>query len=100
MTMEIESPKVHLAHSTYTTTTTSGTALAANDGRKYAMFINDSDTAIYLMIALTAVANQGIRLSANGGSYEIGKLYGNLDSRAVNAIHNGTGNKTLLVAEG
>ena len=52
------------------------------------------------MIAVTSVANQGIRLSATGGSYEIGKLYGNLDTRAVNAIHNGTGNKTLLVAEG
>lgn len=92
--------QVTLTHTTLTTTTTSGAALAANVGRKYAFFQNDSDTPIYLKVGAAAVANQGIRLNANGGSYEMSTLLGNLDTRAVNAIHGGTGNKVLLVAQG
>lgn len=87
-------------HTAVTVTTTSGQALAANANRIYALFQNDSDTAIYLKIAATAVANQGIRLNANGGSYEMSLKAGNLNTGAVNAIHGGTGNKTLLVTEG
>ncbi|MDO8673041.1 MAG: hypothetical protein Q7O66_16660 [Dehalococcoidia bacterium] len=86
-------------HSAVTVTTNSGVALAANENRKYALFVNDSDTTIYLMIAATAVANQGIRLNANGGSYEMSLQLGNLCQKVVNAI-NGTGSKTLLVTEG
>lgn len=86
-------------HTTATVTTTTGAALAANANRKYALFVNDSDTVIYLKINASAVANQGIRLNANGGSYEM--LNGqNLDTRVVNAIHAGSGNKVLLVTEG
>lgn len=91
---------VTVTHTTATITTASGVALAANTSRKYALFINDSDTVIYLMVSAAAVANQGIRLNANGGSYEMSHALGNLDTRVVNAIHGGSGNKVLLVAEG
>lgn len=88
---------------TYTTlsvTTTSQAALAANANRLYALFVNDSDVVIYLKNGATAVANQGIRLNASGGSYEMSKKAGNLYRGAVNAIHAGTGNKVLLIEEG
>lgn len=76
-----------------------GVALAANASRKYASFQNDSDTIIYLMISANAVLNQGIRLNANGGSYEMSPTTGNLDTRVVNAISSGA-SKNLLVLEG
>jgi len=86
-------------HTTATITTASGTALAANANRKYALLVNNSDTVMYIKIGVAAVANQGIRLNANGGSYEM--LIGqNLDIRAINAVHAGSGNKVLLVSEG
>jgi len=87
-------------HTTATVTTATGVALAASGARRYALFINDSDTTVYLMIAASAVANQGIRLNPNGGSYEMSGELGNLNAAAVNAIHAGTGNKTLLGLQG
>ena len=67
---------------------------------RIALLVNDSDTAIYLKLGADAVANQGIRLNANGGSYEMSRLHGNLYVGASNAIHGSTGNKVLLVTEG
>jgi hypothetical protein len=87
-------------HSVATVTTVTGAALAANAARLYALLVNDSDTAIYIKLGAAAVANQGIRLGANGGSYEMSKKLGNLYTGAINAIHGGTGNKVLLVLEG
>jgi hypothetical protein len=65
-------------------TTTSATnnikLLNTNTRRRYALVINDSDTTIYLYpgyfadtsaASTTLMANQGIRLNANGGSFEI-----------------------------
>lgn len=88
------------AHTTLSVTTTSQAALAANTTRLYALLVNDSDTTIYVKIGATAVANQGIRLNVNGGSYEMSKKLGNLNTGAINAIHGGTGNKVLLITEG
>ncbi len=79
-------------------TTVSASALDANANRTFALFINDSDTVIYLMLGGTAVINTGIRLNANGGSYEIDAS--NLYKGAVYAIHAGTGNKRLTIQEG
>jgi hypothetical protein len=78
---------------------TSTSVLAAKAGRKYALIINDSDSTIYLKIGSAAALNTGIRLNANGGSYEMYAAAGNLDTRAINAISSGAG-KTLLVTEG
>ena len=87
-------------HTTLNVTTNTQAALAANANRLYALLVNDSDTTIYIKIAAAAVANQGIRLNANGGSYEISKKLGNLNTGAINAIHGGSGNKVLLITEG
>lgn len=87
-------------HSTLGVTTASQAALAANANRLYALLINDGDTTIYLKLGAAAVANQGIRLNANGGSYEMSRKTGNLYTGAINAIHGGTGTKTLTITEG
>lgn len=81
--------------------TTSTTALAANSSRRWALLVNDSDTVIYLAIGAAALKNSGIRLNANGGSYEMSLALGNLNTGAIYAIHAGTsGTKTLLANEG
>jgi 3-deoxy-D-arabino-heptulosonate 7-phosphate (DAHP) synthase len=80
----------------------SAVVLAANTARKYALFINDSDAVVYLKIGAAAVSSQGIRLNANGGSYEMSFKNGNLHTGAVNgiAVTGAVGDKVLLVAEG
>ena len=79
--------------------TTSTIALASNAGRLYALLINDSDETIYLKLGVAAVVNEGIRLNANGGSYEMSKKLGNLYTGAINAIC-ASGGKKLLILEG
>lgn len=88
------------AHTAFNVTTTSAMVLAANDDRVYGLFLNDSDTTIYLYMGGEAAVNTGIRLNANGGSYEMSKKQGNLYTGLVKAIHAGTGNKVLLITEG
>jgi hypothetical protein len=88
-----------LAHTVATIGATTGAALAANAARTYVLLVNDSDSAIYIKIGAAAVLNQGIRLNAYGGSYEMSVKDGNLDTRAINAISSGAG-KVLLVTEG
>ena len=75
-------------------------ALAANAMRVYALFVNDSNSPIYLSLGAAAVTNQGIRLNANGGSYEISHAFGNWYQGEVRANHGGVGNMLLLVTEG
>ena len=85
---------------THTELSVSGTtqeALAENTGRNYALFVNDSDTIMYLGIGVAAVSLKGIRLNANGGSYEMSEATGNLFIDAVNAIGGTT--KNLLIME-
>lgn len=71
--------------------------LAANPRRHEAVFVNDSNKPIYLARGNDAVLNQGIRLNAEGGSYEINR--NNLFLGAINAIAEG-GDKNLTVSEG
>ncbi len=77
--------------------TTSTQVLAAKSNRKFAAIVNDSDTVIYLALGGTAVLNSGIRLNANGGSFEINAT--NLYRGVVSAIHGGVGNKRLTIVE-
>jgi len=72
--------------------------LAANPDRLYAAIVNDSDTNIYLGIGAAAVAHQGIRINAEGGSYEINST--NLYKGAIYGIHTDVGNKVVTVVEG
>lgn len=74
-------------------------ALAANASRRYALFVNDSDTTMYLALGAAAAENSGIRLNAAGGSYEMSELLGNLYRGAVN-VYCASASKKLLVSEG
>lgn len=97
---------VHNNHQTpctvnaYNVTTSSATALAANPDRKGMMFSNISDTRIYLAFGSTpsaaAGSEVGLPVEANGGQVAFSSL---VDTRVVNCIHGGTGNKRLLIAE-
>jgi len=85
-------------HTAVSCANTSTEALALNGGRVSALFVNDSTQTIWITINQTAVANEGIRLNANGGSYYITDADGNLDREIVNCIvASGTG--TILVTE-
>ncbi len=91
--------KLSIAHTTASMTATSATVLAANGGRKYALVVNDGAADVYLNLGGTAVANQGIRINANGGSYELGSVIGGLFDGAINGITL-SGSATVLVTEG
>lgn len=87
-------------HTAVNVTVASGMVLVANANRRYALFINDSATVIYIELGGVAVVNEGIRLNANGGSYAMAPALGNLYLGAIRGIHGGAGNKVLLVLEG
>lgn len=91
--------KIVYAHTTASMTSSSATVLALNDDREYALFVNDGSATVYIKVGATAVANQGIRINANGGSYEMSRALGNLSDVAVNGI-TASGTATLLVVEG
>lgn len=86
-------------HTEVTVDTSSTAVLSANSARRYALFINDSDTTMYLNLGGTAAANKGIRLNANGGNYEMTAGRGNVYQGAITVICSATP-KTLLVTEG
>ena len=86
-------------HSAVTVGATTTVALAANTSRLWALFVNDSDETVYLKLGAAAALNQGIRLNANGGTFEMSVSLGNLYTGAVNAICT-SGSKKLLVTEG
>lgn len=71
--------------------------LAANTDRGYAAIVNDSDTVIYLALGAAAVLNEGIRLNARGGTFEI--AFGNLWKGTIYGIHGAAGNKVVTVTE-
>lgn len=73
--------------------------LAAQPSRVNVLLVNDSDTVIYLMFGADAVLKEGIRLNAEGGSYEISVPAGTIIEDAINAIHAGERGKNLLIIE-
>lgn len=75
---------------------TSSVIISANSQRKYAAIVNDSDTVIYISFGSTAVINQGIRLNASGGAYEI--TSNNLYTGDISAICSGS-NKNITIIE-
>jgi hypothetical protein len=78
-------------------TTSSQIVLPHNRLRSGAIFVNDSDTVIYLGLGYEAAVNKGIRLNPAGGSYEIGAW--NLFRGDIHGIHGGSGNKVLCIVE-
>ena len=86
-------------HAAVSCTSSTGEALAVNGGRVSALFVNDGTSTIWIAINQAAVANEGIRLNANGGSYYItDRGQGNLDREAVNCI-TASATVVLLVTE-
>lgn len=81
-------------HSVVSCTSSTGAALAANGGRVSALLVNDGTSVIYIKIGEAAVASEGIRLNANGGSYMISPKEGNMDREAVNCI---TASATVVI---
>jgi len=93
-------PEVRLTHTEATVGTSTGVVLAANADRSYVKIINDSDTIIYLKVGAAAVVNEGIRVEANGGVFDMSADLGNLDTRAINGINGVAAGKVMLVSEG
>lgn len=99
MDINILSKALTYTRNTSVSVGTSGTSiLAINTSRKTATFVNDSDETIYLFLSDDAPSTgQGIRLNAEGGSYEINVT--NLYNGAITAIC-ASGGKNLCVTEG
>ena len=87
------------AHSAVSVGSSTTAIIAANSARRYLLLVNDSDEVIYVKLGAAAVANQGIRINASGGTLELSPLNGNLYRGAVNGIC-ASGSKTMLVTEG
>ncbi|MGD6898602.1 hypothetical protein [Bacillus infantis] len=94
---ESYSEPVHIA---FSAESSSKRLVGRNQARRYLMIVNDSDTAIYLSLGKSAALNSGIRVNAQGGSYELTEQAGNLYKGEIHVIHGGTGSKTVLVTEG
>lgn len=90
---------VTMTHTVGTATSTTSAMLAANTSRRYALLVNDGGVDVYLKIGVAAAANQGIRLTPNGGSYEMSPAFGNLATGAINGI-TVSGTASVLVTEG
>jgi len=71
--------------------------LTANADRKIARIINDSNEIIYLAEGASAIMNEGTRLNANGGTYEINSTA--LHKSAINGICT-SGGKNVTILEG
>lgn len=93
-------PQATLTHKTASVTESSTEVVAQDKYRSYLLLINDSPETIYIKFGATAAKNEGIRLDANGGSYECHAGKGNLDTQAVNAIAlSGSPARTLLITK-
>ncbi len=95
--IQVTGPTITWAAPTFATVTaTSSVALAANSSRRGALLVNDSTQEIFLSLRTgsPAVVGSGLRLNANGGSYEINNT--NLTLDAISAIAaNGSNNLTV-----
>lgn len=86
-------------HTLYVSTGASQDVMAANARAVYRCFQNDSDSVFYLRWdGSAAAANIGVRLNANGGSYEMSKKQGNMYYGLVKAFC-ASSSKNLIVTE-
>jgi len=87
-----------IEHETVTVGNTTTAVLAQNQKRRYLLLQNDSNEVIYVAFGKPAVLNEGIRLAASGGQFEMigdSGIYG----QAINGICT-SGSKDLLVTYG
>lgn len=79
---------------------TSTLAIDENKRRRKIIFVNDSANIIYLSKGAIAIVNTGIRLNANGGSYEdMPDTFGRIYKGAYNAIATGAGSVLNITEE-
>lgn len=97
--VEVVQATMTMTHSVGSATSTTSAMLASNASRKYALLQNIGSVDVDIKLNASAVAAQGIRLQANGGSYEMSRAFGNLDTRAINGI-TASGTASVLVTEG
>jgi len=95
----IPSVAITPTHTAVTIGSSTTAVLAANANRTYVLLVNDSDAVVYVKLGAAAAMNAGVRLNANGGSYEMSYNIGNLYTGAINGI-SAAGSKVLLVTEG
>ncbi len=76
--------------------TASTLVLATSTARQYVAIVNDSATTTYLGLGVAAVGSNGIRLNANGGSYELDA--NNLFTGAIYCISSSTSATVTTVA--
>lgn len=99
--MTREHPHVVPTHSTTSVADVDTQIVGANGNRKYLLLVNDSDAVVYISVGTSASMNNGIRLEANGGTWEVSVTNGNLITDAVNGIReSGLGDKLVLATEG
>lgn len=77
-------------------TSTSGTLVATSTSRQYVAIVNDSANTVYLSLGKAAVGSNGIRLNANGGTFEMGSEA--LFTGAINCIASSTSVMTVVEA--
>jgi len=84
-------PVLHLVKSL---TATQEKILDNNPARRYCLLVNDSDSVAYIKLGVPAVANEGIRLNASGGSFEINAT--NLWAGEIYAVSTGASKKLMI----
>lgn len=77
--------------------TSNTTLLATSTSRIYAAIVNDSANTIYIALGYTAVGSNGIRLNANGGSYELDSS--NMYTGIVTCIASSSSQVTVVHAD-
>jgi len=87
-----------VTHTTASCTSSTGAALAANLNRRAALLVNDGTSSIWIRIGEASVANEGILLTANGGSYYTSYQDANFGTGAFNCI-TASATVVLLVVE-
>lgn len=96
---DTHNPLSSASHTAVTIGSTTTPVLSANPKRRYVILINDSNEEIYIALGATATKNTGIRINANGGSFEMSRGIGNLYLGEIAGVST-SGNMTLLVTEG
>tara|TARA_Y100000296_G_C5078000_1_gene208372 strand:- start:78 stop:419 length:342 start_codon:yes stop_codon:yes gene_type:complete len=88
-----------MQHASVTIGSTTTVVSAAKPSRNYLLMVNDSTEDMFVNInGAAAVDAEGIRINANGGSFEMSQKNGNLTAMGVQAI-TASGSMVMLVTE-
>lgn len=95
-------PTVTLTHTSAAVSSTSSITLAANSNRSWLMLFNDHASAVvYCKFDTAAVAGEGLRINAVGGTLVLSARNGSLDTRELRCITTDPGSsETIEITEG